>query len=425
MLWTDRGGTNPGSEEHDLAGHVVQTVHAVGAGYSSDMHEVQFLGNFPDGPHYLLIGRYRRCCYNLTAHRGPASATIWDAVVQEVTPGGALVWSWDAADHVDPLQEADPQWWSTIIAGRSPYDVFHMNSAAIVDSASLLVSLRFADAIYKIRYKTAVGDRAIAWKLGGSPRAESLKLTDPHLGVGFGGQHYARTFSDPSDPAGAYVTLHDNGTGRGRAPRAVRYRIDESAKTATWTEQVTDAAVRAASCCGSARKLPQGDWVMSWGANPLVTELTPSGSRVFGITFSGAYSYRVDAILPGVLTRAALRSAMDSQTGAVAASAAAAADAAAADVAGAGDGDPEAPSADADDSSLPTDVQRGTPDPLETRVAYGPNPTSGALTFGYALARGGMVRIGIYDVAGRLRAELVRAFQPPGRYEVRWDARSL
>ena len=107
------------------------------------------------------------------------------------------------------------------------------------------------------------------------------------------------------------MTLHDNGTNRGRAPRAVRYLIDTAAGTATRVEQVADPAIRSASCCGSAKKLAGGDWVASWGANPLVAEYSASGARVFSITFSGAYSYRADPVLPGVLTRAALRTAMN------------------------------------------------------------------------------------------------------------------
>jgi hypothetical protein len=53
---------------------------------------------------------------------------------------------------------------------------------------------------------------------------------------------------------------------------------------------------------------------MSWGMNPIVTELTPSGDRVFRMTFKDPYfSYRAEPVQFGVLTRAALRSGMDAQ----------------------------------------------------------------------------------------------------------------
>ncbi len=52
---------------------------------------------------------------------------------------------------------------------------------------------------------------------------------------------------------------------------------------------------------------------MAWGANPLVAEYSPSGGRVFALTFSGAYSYRADPVLPGLLSRDALRSGMNTR----------------------------------------------------------------------------------------------------------------
>jgi hypothetical protein len=176
------------------------------------------------------------------------------------------------------------------------------------------------NAVYKI---TNPGGQTnpgkIIWKLGGSaPTMEpGTRLTisgDPVFssGGGFGGQHYPRWF-DAGDGQ-LYVTLHDNGSDLGRPPRGVMYRINETAKTATLIEDVRDNASPSMTspCCGSAGKLPTGNWVMSWGNNPLVTELTPSGSRVFVLTF-GAPSYRVGSVLPGAVTREQLRAGMDAQ----------------------------------------------------------------------------------------------------------------
>jgi Arylsulfotransferase (ASST) len=320
VLWTEMTGSDPDlgytAEEHKLDGTPVDPKISPTAGYQSNTHEVQLL---PDGD-YLVTGTYARSGFNLTSLGGPASASIRDDVIQEVTPGGSAVWTWDAADHVG-LDEVDPQWRPTIVRGPSPYDVFHMNSAVTDASGNLLVSLRYTDAVFKVTNPAATTNAGkIIWKLGGSaPTKEpGTRLTivgDPVFaaGGGFGGQHYPRFF-DAGD-GNLYVTLHDNGTGRGRAPRAVRYQIDEAAKTATLEEQVTDTAAPnlRSSCCGSAERLSGGDWVMSWGGNPIVTELTPSGTRAFVLTFSGAFSYRADPILPGVLTRDALRSAMNTQ----------------------------------------------------------------------------------------------------------------
>jgi hypothetical protein len=188
-------------------------------------------------------------------------------------------------------------------------------------NGDLLVSFRYMNAIYKVTNPASSANAGrIIWKLGGSASATEpgTRLTvsgDPAFskgGLGLGGQHYPRYFN--AGDGNLYVTLHDNSNDRGRPPRGVRYRLNEGGMTATLVEDVRDIASpnMTAYCCGSALKLPGGNWVMSWGGNPLVTELTPSGARVFVLTFS-AFSYRVEPVLPGLLTREQLRAGMDAQ----------------------------------------------------------------------------------------------------------------
>jgi hypothetical protein len=93
----------------------------------------------------------------------------------------------------------------------------------------------------------------------------------------------------------------------------VRYQIDTTAKTATLIEEVTDAQSGLSGCCGSARKLPTGNWVMSWGGRPIVTELAPDGERQFRITLGSVFSYRAHPLPPGIVSRQALRAGMDAQ----------------------------------------------------------------------------------------------------------------
>ena len=58
----------------------------------------------------------------------------------------------------------------------------------------------------------------------------------------------------------------------GGAPRAVHYRIDTTAHTATWLGQITDPAIGTSLCCGSARMLANGNWEVSWGGDDVVGE---------------------------------------------------------------------------------------------------------------------------------------------------------
>jgi Arylsulfotransferase (ASST) len=129
-------------------------------------------------------------------------------------------------------------------------------------------------------------------------------------GSHFGGQHDARSLGD-----GTY-TLFDNGSGLGRAPRAVRYRIDTTAGTATLVEQFRDTEIVPNSiCCGSARKLPDGNWVIGWGGRTTFTEMTARGTRIFNVSAStGPIVYRALPVPYGKLDRATLRAAMDANT---------------------------------------------------------------------------------------------------------------
>lgn len=313
MAWTLKGpfagAPGPGVEERRLDGSLVRTiVPSVGA---TDMHEVLLL---PNG-NYVVAATTTRTGVDLSmlcadSECGPANTSVQDHVIEEIEPDGTVVWSWSTADHI-PVTEMDPQWFSQFITSASaPYDVFHINSIEPTGTG-FIMSFRHLDAIYNV--DKATGD--IVWKLGGSSRPESLTIVnDPVLqSSGFGGQHDARLLSDGS------LTLHDNGTGRSRAPRAVRYQLDTGAVpgTATLVEQVGDPAMTTSLCCGSARRLPGGNWVMGWGGlNTATTEATPDGSRVFSLTFTApTVTYRSIPVMPGELDRDALRAGMDSQYG--------------------------------------------------------------------------------------------------------------
>jgi len=302
IAWTNVNG----AEEHALDGSLVRSIKpTVG---STDIHELLVL---PNGDYVIGTDTVRsgidlsRLCVGATC--GPVSASVLDPVIQELKPDGTLVWSWDAADHI-PASEMDPQWYQQyIVGGSGPYDVYHWNSAEFTGSG-FIFSFRHEDAVYDVDQSTG----NVLWKLGGSSRPGSLVVNgDPVFPTsGFGGQHDARLLSDGT------VTLYDDGTGRNRAPRAVRYQIDTTTTpgTATLVEQLGDPLISSSFCCGAARKLSGGDWVMGWGGTDTDTEMTSTGTRVFLLQFGdGALIYRSVPVPYGQLDPAALRAGMDSQ----------------------------------------------------------------------------------------------------------------
>jgi hypothetical protein len=304
LLWTPTPGGGRPAEERSLDGTLIRTIApTVG---ELDSHDILRLPNGDD----VVVTVVPRTGVDLNwlcagTICGPTNTTIEDPIIQELAPDGTLVWSWDVADHI-PVTEFRQEFAAQELLLHRPIDVYHWNSIEYTGSG-FIVSFRHLNAIYDI-------DRAsgkIVWKLGGSPRPESLVVkNDPATASGgFHGQHDARLSIDGS------LTVHDNGTGH-RPPRAVRYRLDTTTSpgTATLVEQLTDPFVSASICCGSARRLPGGDWVMGWGGNSVVTEAGPDGSRVFTLQFlPWALNYRAVPVLPGVLDRAELRAAMDAQ----------------------------------------------------------------------------------------------------------------
>jgi Arylsulfotransferase (ASST) len=292
-----------GWEEHRLDGRTVRVLQTKGT--PTDFHDLE---QTPDG-HYLLDSYQRRTgTVDLRRYGGPAHAHVYDAVIQELTPSGKLVWSWSSRHHI---RLAENTWWSDIVEAqgrRDPserrYDLVHINSMQ-PDGDGIIVSARFLDAVFRIDRKTG----RVTWKLGGTPRPRSIAVKgDPYP---FGGQHDARLLDDHT------LTVYDNGaSGRGQAarrpPRAERYRLDPESHTAELVEAVDDPAVPNSPWGGGARKLPSGNWVVNWGGTSLVSELTPTSRPVIDIQFQdGLWGYRAFPIPRGRVSARALRKGMD------------------------------------------------------------------------------------------------------------------
>jgi hypothetical protein len=181
-----------------------------------------------------------------------------------------------------------------------------MNAIEPDGTDGLMFSARHLNAIYHITKSTG----AIDWKIGETPRPESLAVigdlrpgaVGPN-GQALSGQHDVRKWSDGSG------SVHDNGTLVGRPPSIIRYRIDTTNRTAEVVEEIHDDRVSQSSCCGSARWLPGGNGLVQWGATPFLTELDPRGTPVLTIEYNlGAeFSYRAVPVLSGMVDADTLR----------------------------------------------------------------------------------------------------------------------
>jgi Arylsulfotransferase (ASST) len=291
VLWYDASVGR--FEIHRLDGAFVRALKPVG--HNADGHDLQFL---PNGDH-LVSAQTLKSHVDTSAHGGSRDATVKNAELQQVSPGGQLVWDWETQDHISLAETG--RWWPKAI--DRGYDLVHWNAIEPAGNGAVLASFRHLDAVYKIQKSTG----AIVWKLGGTSRPESLTVVGDTRSYTFGGQHDVRLLPDGT------VTVFDNRTDLRTPPRAVRFRINESNGTATLLQSISDPSVPASQCCGSARRLSNGDWLIDWGqANKHpIGGYKPNGQRTFLLTFDAHSSYRAEPVAAGAVTAQQLRDAMN------------------------------------------------------------------------------------------------------------------
>jgi hypothetical protein len=125
----------------------------------------------------------------------------------------------------------------------------------------------------------------------------------------------AALFGGPNDARGlpdGTISVHDNGAYLGRPPRVLRFRIDPLTHTARVVQVIDGPPFSVSPCCGSARMLPGGDWVIDWGGTGVMEERTGNGALVLRLSFRNPYySYRAFPVPPGQLRAGTLIADMD------------------------------------------------------------------------------------------------------------------
>ena len=286
-------------EIRSLAGAPLRLVRTRGP--IVDGHELRELdsGDF-------LVASYVPETADLTRVGGPARAAIVSAEVQELDPGGQVRWRWNSRGHISLAETG--RWWRNVLSnprrrlqGRQAFDPVHINAIEPRGAGEVVISTRHTDAVYGIRRSTG----EIAWKLGGSKTADSLRIVGDPARKLFGGQHDVRVAADGS------LSVYDNGKDRPRRPRVVFYRLDLQRGRALYAGQLNDSEVKTSHCCGSARQLAGGGWLVSWGDNPLVTAFDQDRQIAFRLKLA-ASTFRAVPVPPGAVSLARLDRALES-----------------------------------------------------------------------------------------------------------------
>jgi hypothetical protein len=256
---------------------------------------------------------------DLTSIGKGTDQNIADCAMQEVTPYGHVVWSWDSLQHIGIDESIDPI--SDTVAGQQVWDVFHCNSVSLEgggadnpETANIVLSSRENSSVYLINRKTG----NVIWKVGGvKPAATDPDATAKFITVqgdpegGFYAQHNAQVSAD-----GKQLTLFDDHSGAplysdpSETPgpaRGVEYTIDESAGTASliWSTVAPDNLMTLATGSFNRYQVTSGgyDSVVGWGLNNTVTSGGVTTSKLFSdVSQNGTTDLAVDWLQPAGAT---------------------------------------------------------------------------------------------------------------------------
>lgn len=243
----------------------------IGSGYQTDVHELLVL---PNGNVLIMGLAPRRVDLSGIVTGGRKDAIVLDMVIQELEADGTVVFEWRSVDHFAVTDATYEDLTAETV------DHVHPNSLDVDTDGNLLLSSRHLDEVTKISRTTG----AIIWRLGGKNNQFTF-TNDPDR---FSYQHDARRVANGN------ILLFDNGNHHPTPhSRAVEYRLDETAMTATVAWQFRHTPEIYSYAMGNAQRLPNGNTMIGWGANNTITEVRPDGAVAFEMTMpNGVFTYR-------------------------------------------------------------------------------------------------------------------------------------
>jgi hypothetical protein len=267
----------------------IATVNA-GNGLSADGHEFLITPQ-----NTALILSYTTATADLSSIGGPSNQTVIDGVVQEVDiASGKVLFEWNSADHV-PYSQSEQ---ALPASASTPWDWFHINAVKLDTDGNLLIDARDTWTTYKVDRRSG----KILWQLGGKASSFTLQAAPGqklnNAGDIFAWQH------DPEALGNDVYTAFDNeaaGVGNtGTDPtaefgfsRAVRFKLDERAHTATLLQSYNQPDALTAPSQGNAQTTADGNLVVGWGSLPYFSEYDTAGDLLFNAEFpTGVNSYR-------------------------------------------------------------------------------------------------------------------------------------
>jgi hypothetical protein len=254
-------GFGQGEEVIDSSSYQQIMKFPAGNGLPADLHEFRIM---PNDTALLTSFNPIRC--NLTSVGGPSDGAVTDSIFQEIDLKTHLVRrEWHPLDHI-PLSSsyASP----TTASGEWPFDYFHLNSIDPQPNGSILISSRNTSALYELNGSSG----QMTAQIGG--KHSSVKL---ETGTATAYQHDAQVL-----PNGE-ISVFDNGGVPKVHPqsRGIVISVNSRTNTDTLVAEYEHSQPLAAGSQGDVQMLEDGNAFIGWGAEPYVTEYTPSGTVLY------------------------------------------------------------------------------------------------------------------------------------------------
>ncbi|MGH2832820.1 MAG: arylsulfotransferase family protein [Solirubrobacteraceae bacterium] len=232
-----------------------------GNGLPADLHEFRIT---PQGTALLTSFDPIRC--NLSRVGGSHEAAVTNSVFQEIDLKTHLVRrEWTPLDHVALTQSYSSPKTSTT---GWPFDYFHLNSVDPQQNGLILISSRNTSALYELNPSTG----QVTDQIGG--KRSTIKLG---AGTATAYQH------DATELPNGNIGIFDNGGVPMVHPqsRGIVVSIDPKTKTETLVSRYEHSQPLSAGSQGNVQALQDGDLFIGWGAEPYLTEYTPSGTVLY------------------------------------------------------------------------------------------------------------------------------------------------
>jgi hypothetical protein len=267
----------------------IATVNA-GNGFSADGHEFLITPQ-----NTALVLAYATDTADLSSIGGPSNQTVTDGIVQEIDiPTGKVLFQWKASDHVPYSQSEQP----LPASASTPWDWFHINAVHLDTDGNLLIDARDTWTTYKVGRHSG----NVIWQLGGKASSFTLQAA-PGQKLNNAGELFAWQH-DPEALGNDVYTVFDNEaagvantgvdpTAEFGLSRAVRFKLDERAHTATLLQSYNQPEALTAPSQGNAQTTSDGNLLVGWGSLPYFSEYDSAGDLLFNAKFpTGVNTYR-------------------------------------------------------------------------------------------------------------------------------------